>query len=200
MSPAPRQACLTLFVLVGLQLQPTAYRHIVHLTRCLRTLRARRALVRVSVSHIASRAPQLLLRVRQFDPRVVAVIPDPRAARSLRFARSRTVDGYHPSILEQSVITRFIDSKNCGRASPVKTLSDPHSKRMDLKIKSRDNPLGWRVLKGLKLKTNRQPSNQNPNPSTLTLIPNKILSHLLCGAKINKMVEFDHVTNSAFRF
>ena len=54
-----------------------------------------------------------------------------------------------------------------------------------------DNPLGWRVLKGLKLKTNRQPSNQNPNPSTpsLTLIPNKILSHLLCGAKINKMVE-----------
>ena len=34
-----------------------------------------------------------------FKREVVAVIPDPRAARSLRFAR--TVDGYHPSSAKQ---------------------------------------------------------------------------------------------------
>ena len=39
---------------------------------------------------------------------VVTVIPDPRAARSLRFSRSaRTVDGYHPSITWAQVFLCF---------------------------------------------------------------------------------------------
>ena len=45
---------------------------------------------------------------------VVAVIPDPRAARSLRFSPSeRTVDGYHPSKVE-------VDGR-CARASRLST-------------------------------------------------------------------------------
>ena len=36
------------------------------------------------------------------DRQTVAVIPDPRATRSLRFSpMARTVDGYHPSIVKQ---------------------------------------------------------------------------------------------------
>ena len=39
---------------------------------------------------------------------LVAVIPDPRAARSLRFSPSeRTVDGYHPSTIPHSPVSRY---------------------------------------------------------------------------------------------
>ena len=48
-------------------------------------------------------SPNQVLRharaARAAAKQLVAVIPDPRAARSLRFSPSaRTVDGYHPSI------------------------------------------------------------------------------------------------------
>ena len=42
-------------------------------------------------------SPQKVKVQHYFHPIVVAVIPDPRAARSLRFSFARTVNGYHPS-------------------------------------------------------------------------------------------------------
>ena len=50
---------------------------------------------------------------------IVAVIPDPRAARSLRFSPSengRTVDGYHPST---DIIRQRVQLRAPGKANSI---------------------------------------------------------------------------------